>query len=139
MKGDLKHHVEVRHSGVKHMCEDCGQKYRSASTLVIHKKTKHSGVFLQCDQCDYKMDGQPNTMRLHKRMVHDITQFLCIYCPYVSQTKNDLEQHKVTIHAEDILQQPSPLKNNEQKRKEREKNMDFKCNQCGKKLHLVSK
>ena len=134
MKGDLKNHVEVRHSGVKHMCEDCGQEYRSASTLGIHKKSKHSGVLLQCDQCDYKMEGQPNTMKLHKRMVHDVSKFLCMYCPYISQTKDDLEQHKVTIHAEDMLEHILPLKSYEQKRKEKEKNMDYKCTQCGKKL-----
>jgi hypothetical protein len=46
-----------------------------------------------------------------------------------------VEAHKQRLHAQDIPLQPSPVKNNEQGRKEKEMEMDFNCKECGHKLH----
>jgi hypothetical protein len=73
-------------------------------------------------------------MKAHKRIMHEVSKFLCIYCPYIAETQFDLEKHKGNLHAEEILHKPSPMKNHEQKRREKEKEMDFSCDECGKKL-----
>ena len=133
-KSDIKVHKDSRHSGVKHICEDCGLEYSSRYSLQMHKKAKHQGVYLQCDKCEYRIEGQVTTMIQHKRMMHESSKFLCIYCPYIADTKEQIEQHKDSLHAEEINYSQVEPKNNEQKRKEKEKDMDFLCNECGKTL-----
>ena len=68
--------------------------------------------------------------------MHESSKFLCIYCPYIVNNKDDMEQHKTILHvveSGEIEHKASTVKNHEQRRRERKKKSDFVCKECGKK------
>ena len=131
-KGDIRIHKTSQHDSTKYMCEECAKEFCSAAVLKQHIRVKHGGRVFSCDQCDFKTNTTLDLLKSHIRLVHTAAKFLCKFCSFISDTNQELENHKQIVHAKEAWE--SPGKSNEQKRREREMQMDFSCKECGHKL-----
>ena len=131
-KGDIRVHKASQHDDTKYMCEECAKEFCSANVLKQHIRVKHGGRIFRCDQCDFTTTTTLDLLKSHIRLVHTAAKFLCKFCSFIGDTNQELENHKRINHANEAWE--SPCKSNEQKRRERELQMDFTCKLCGHKL-----
>ena len=131
-KGDIKVHKTSQHDDTKYMCEECAKEFCSAAVLKQHIRVKHGGKVYSCDQCDFKTSTTLDLLKSHIRLVHTAAKFMCKFCSFISDTNQELDNHRRIVHANEAWE--SPVKSNEQKRRERELQMDFSCKECGHKL-----
>ena len=130
--GDIRIHKTSQHDDTKYMCEECAKEFCSAAVLKQHIRVKHSGNVFSCDQCDFKTTTTLDLLKSHIRLVHTAAKFLCKFCSFIGDTNQQLEEHKHILHGNEAWE--SPGMSNEQKRRERELQMDFTCKECGHKL-----
>ena len=130
--GDIRIHKTSQHDDTKYMCEECAKEFCSATVLKQHIRVKHSGNVFSCDQCDFKTTTTLDLLKSHIRLVHTAAKFLCKFCSFIGDTNQQLEEHKHIFHANEAWE--SPGMSSEQKRREKELQMDFTCKECGHKL-----
>jgi len=132
VKDDIRAHMQSKHSNTRHICDECGQDYCSVAVLEQHRRMKHNGKIFCCDKCDFKTDGTMDQLKSHIRLLHEASKFICKFCPFESGSSEALEEHKQGAHLDELMSSPS--KSNEQKRREKELQMDFNCKECDHKI-----
>merc|ERR1739838_750662 len=65
----------------KHMCEECGYKYKSVQALKIHKKRVHTKnyKFHECSHCDLKFERKEK-LNAHLSLLSGVKPFHCRLC-----------------------------------------------------------
>lgn len=124
---DIKLHKESKHDDTQYICEECGKKFGLKYLLTQHIKDYHLGKVLMCDQCDYTCKGAGTAMTLHKNLKHQASQFVCVFCDFITTSSQEMDLHKGSVHAGSAL---SPQKSSEIKRKEREALKTYICPVC---------
>uniref|UniRef100_A0A182NV41 C2H2-type domain-containing protein n=1 Tax=Anopheles dirus TaxID=7168 RepID=A0A182NV41_9DIPT len=89
------------------ICEQCGNRYTSATTLAVHRTRQHRSKRFQCDQC-HRSFGFRCFLQRHIRTDHQNMRIACTLCDKQFKYPQDLKIHM--RHHED----PKP----------------FKCDQC---------
>jgi len=98
---NLKKHKQSIHEGIRYPCDQCDYNATVSSHLKRHVKAMHSEMksFHPCDQCDFESTSSAN-LRQHKRRKHDATLYPCNQCSYVSAAMGDLKRHTQNQHTE---------------------------------------
>ena len=47
----LKHHIEIKHEGVRYLCDKYEYSATTSSDLKLHIEIKHEEVRYSCDKC----------------------------------------------------------------------------------------
>jgi len=99
----LKNHMNRVHLGIgpeKVQCEHC-KKSVGKHSLQKHISAYHTEEkkFYKCPEepCDF-MHHNRETIKHHKRKVHDKINFPCEECNYTSAREGDLKKHKRKVH-----------------------------------------
>ena len=61
---------------------------------------RHGGRVFRCDQCDFKTNTTLN-LKSPIRPVHTAAKFLCKFCSFISDTNQELEDHKQIVHVKE--------------------------------------
>ena len=67
---NLKQHKEIKHEGVRYLCDKCDYKGITESHLKVHKESKQQGVCYSCDDCQFKA-ATPESLRVHIESIHN--------------------------------------------------------------------
>ncbi|XP_055625545.1 transcription factor grauzone-like [Toxorhynchites rutilus septentrionalis] len=113
----LKIHMVNMHSGdSKHICDTCGQEFRTKLGMERHIK-QHMGINpierIQCHICSKWVNGKPN-LKIHVKTVHseENQTVTCDVCNQIYPNIRALSSHKRRVHVEE----------------------KFECEFCGKKF-----
>jgi len=68
----LKTHIQSKHEGVRHACNQCDYQAVYQSTLKIHIQSKHEGIKYSCNRCDYQ-SSLKNSIKTHIKSIHLLT------------------------------------------------------------------
>ena len=96
-KSNLKKHMERVHFGVTYKCELCRQVFSSKSSLKHHADIKHTELFFNCENCEFKA---PRRCILDKHILvqHEGITFDCQICQLKYNWKESLNHHNKKNH-----------------------------------------
>ncbi|XP_053685534.1 transcription factor grauzone-like [Sabethes cyaneus] len=102
----LRAHIVNMHSDdSKHICDSCGQEFRTKLAMDRHIK-QHLGINpierIQCHICSKWVNGKPN-LKLHIKTVHNAVNqaVACEICQQISPNLRALSSHKRRVHVEE--------------------------------------
>lgn len=98
---ELRRHIQVKHEGMRFICEVCGVETTTQSHLNFHVKQRHTPeliVNVPCDICG-KVFKFAKNLTGHMRKVHSKRSF-CQHCGYQSKSHEDLKLHLANLHDE---------------------------------------
>ncbi|CAH0747359.1 unnamed protein product [Diatraea saccharalis] len=120
-KSFMKSHHYTRHLRLKHRetirsargpfgqqdyrCEQCEQSFRTQDDLIYHSAI-HATQNLTCPLCQEKFENVDAVTTHIKSHVNGI-EFMCDLCELVFTTKEKLENHLTTAHADELGQDES--------------------------------
>ncbi|KAL1375876.1 hypothetical protein pipiens_017227 [Culex pipiens pipiens] len=110
------HMANMHNGGTKHICDTCGQEFRTKLAMDRHIK-QHLGINpierVQCHICSKWVNGKSN-LKIHIRTVHneDNQSVACEVCHQMYPNERALSSHRRRVHVEE----------------------KFECEFCGKKF-----
>ena len=81
----------------KYSCEHCEYKAERQESVRTHKRAMHEGKKYLCNQCDYKT-GWPGDLKLHQKTKHEGIAIVCDQCDYITTRQSNLTVHKKAKH-----------------------------------------
>ena len=97
--GNLKHHIEAYHLGIKYQCDQCGYAATKQTNLTKHIEFKHLKIHKwKCEQCN-KTFIHRQTWKVHVDTVHHGIKFPCTLCRSEFNKKGNLTKHIKVYHS----------------------------------------
>ncbi|XP_077634445.1 zinc finger protein 64 [Crocuta crocuta] len=106
MKGNLKSHIRIKHSGNNFKCPHCDFLGDSKATLRKHSRAHQSEHPEKCPECSYSCSSKA-ALRLHQRVHCADRPFKCQYCSFDTKQPSNLSKHMRKFHA-DMVKAEAP-------------------------------
>ena len=97
----LKKHIKRIHDNRVFVCEYCNNEIIGQTKLSNHLKIHKSTI---CKKCGLAVPKNSITVHKAKCSTEDLV-FACEECPYFSNRKGNLKQHKMTQHTHATVKQ----------------------------------
>ena len=82
----------------KHVCDECGRRFRVPSFLKTHVDAVHLKLKpYKCEDCDFVV-SDPSVLRRHVTRVHYHVIHQCNFCNYSSGYSNNITRHTKAKH-----------------------------------------
>lgn len=95
--GDLKYHIQSRHTAEKnHQCEFCGKDFARRYSLVLHRRIHTGEKNYKCEFCG-KQFRASSYLQVHRRIHTGEKNYSCEQCGKFFRVKGDLKRHS-NIH-----------------------------------------
>jgi len=100
-KSVLRHHIRVKHLGIRYQCDQCNFASTTTNNLKKHRQSIHEGIKYPCDQCVYSATVSSHLTR-HVKAMHNENKTLypCDQCKFKSTSEGNLMQHKHRKHGD---------------------------------------
>ena len=101
IKQYLKIHIQNKHDGKKHACEDCEKSYNTNLNLRKHRERKHQKTIFKCryENCAYKTTIKQGHKE-HIEVVHEGFRYSCgtMGCLFTSVRNQNITNHRLKKH-----------------------------------------
>jgi hypothetical protein len=99
MKGNLKSHIRIKHSGNNFKCPHCDFLGDSKATLRKHSRVHQSEHPEKCSECSYSCSSKA-ALRVHERIHCSDRPFKCSYCSFDTKQPSNLSKHVKKFHGD---------------------------------------
>ena len=98
-KKSIRIHMDKDHLGIRHICTECNETFKTKLILKKHKNRFHNinRKTYSCEFCSYSTFAQ-ESMRTHKLFIHLGKKYPCDLCSYNATKKSSLKEHKRRLH-----------------------------------------
>ena len=101
--GNLNSHKKSIHNKLRHPCSICNKEFTQKSHLKTHQKGFHKmGEEIKCDFCEYRTAIKSHLSSLFIS-IHENVKYNCPLCDYIATQPQSLKQHKRSMHEIDML------------------------------------
>ena len=99
MKGNLKSHIRIKHSGNSFKCPHCDFLGDSKATLRKHSRLHQAEHPEKCPECSYSCPSKA-ALRVHSRVHCPDRPFKCGHCSFDTKQPSNLAKHVKKFHGD---------------------------------------